>query len=135
MACLCYHDAANIRPGLHGQVKHLKLDCSSSTLSLTLSLILVRLRVDVFCFAFSLIILLQSKSFSAYTELLWTPSPLENVRLCVAATFAEEDLFVDQCGARKYPIVIEIQALVDHPKPHTHTTFVTLDRSGEGVQG
>jgi len=50
------------------------------------------------------------------------------------ADFAEEDLFVDQCGPRKYPLIIDIQALVDHPKPHAHATFATFDRSGEGVQ-
>ena len=48
--------------------------------------------------------------------------------------FADEDLFVDQCGPRKYPLVIEIQAIVDHPKPHAHATFATFDRNGEGMQ-
>lgn len=49
--------------------------------------------------------------------------------------FADEDLFVDQCGPRKYPLVIDIQANVpDHPKPHAHATFATFDRAGDANQ-
>ena len=57
--------------------------------------------------------------------------PADTVNL---SDFAEADLFVDQSGPRKYPLVIEMQAIVDHPKPHAHATFATFDRNGTGVQ-
>jgi E3 ubiquitin-protein ligase MGRN1 len=45
---------------------------------------------------------------------------------------SEHELFIDEGGPRQYPIVIVVEAEVDHPQPHFHTTFGTFEGGTAG---
>eukprot|EP00039_Didymoeca_costata_P000827 m.47409 g.47409 ORF g.47409 m.47409 type:complete len:508 (-) comp10497_c0_seq2:151-1674(-) len=47
------------------------------------------------------------------------------------SSYTEDEMFLEKCAPRFYPIVIEIKAEVDHSKPHIHSTFATFDGSME----